>query len=119
VIAAATNLFAVLSGRSDANGLDHPRLEVFIGVIVGAIYLGGGGPPPTFGPANLWAYSVGVNFPDGYRVVHGLKPVMDRWPITQNVVPIANNTMVMVGSINGVLQLMARELPHLVECAAP
>lgn len=118
MIAAASNLLAVLNGRSDANGIDTPRLEVFIGVIVGSIYLGGGGPPPAFAPATLWAYSVGVNFPDGYRVVHGLKPVMDRWPTTQNVVPIANNTMVMVGSINGVLQLMARELPHIVGCSA-
>lgn len=98
-------------------GVNPPRLEAYLGVVLAAIYLGSpSGPAPAFAKASLWAYQVGVNFPDGYRVVDGLKPVMERWDDTYNVYPIKPDTMVLVGSVDGVLQLMARELPHTVGC---
>lgn len=100
---------------ADAN--NAPRVDAFVGVIAAVVFLPGG-TPPLFAPASQWAYDVWVNFPDGQRKVLALKPVMDRWTDAHNVVPIRVDTVVLVGSVNGHLQLMARELPHTVGCTA-
>lgn len=70
--------------------------------------------PPGFGEADEYTYDVYVNMPDNPSIVPGLSPVMERW--SGNVVPIKVDTVVMVGAVRGHLQLMARELPHLVDC---
>lgn len=115
MITAPTNLIAAsLAGRVDQK--NGPLVECFVGIVDAVVYLPGGAPPP-YAKASLWAYDVWVNFADGQRKVLAIKPVMERWDEAYNVVPIRVNTVVLVGSVNGNLQLMARELPHSVGCS--
>jgi hypothetical protein len=73
----------------------------------------------TSGDAIDWAanlsYDVTINFPDGRRQVRGLRPAKERWALTK-VRAIQPNTAVFVASVHGQLQLMDRELPHVVPC---
>lgn len=74
--------------------------------------------PVGHGPASLYAYDVWVNFPEGPRMVSGIKPSMERWSDSVDVIPILEKTIVPMGIIGGELQLMARELPHVTACNA-
>lgn len=89
-----------------------PELEVFHGVVRGHA-----GTSP--GLAKDITYKILINFPDGSREVAGIEPAIDRWPEPMKVVAIKPGTAVMVASVKGKLQLMARELPHIVPCETP
>lgn len=96
---------------------EQPPIEMFVGLVT-AVATG----PTGFGAASLYSYDVFVNFPvdqrsgSGPRICPGLKPAMQRWDDSINVIPLEINSVVHVASIAGELQLLARELPHTVPC---
>lgn len=68
------------------------------------------------GPANTMSYKVAVNFPDGMRQLEGMKPAMHRWPPEIKARAIEAGTIVPIALTKGIVQLMARELPHFEPC---
>ena len=70
--------------------------------------------PAGFGAAADYSYATHINFPDNPSVVEGIAPVCQRW--AGNVVPIEVGTPVIVASVRGHLQMMWREIPHIVDC---
>lgn len=74
--------------------------------------------PVGNGPASSYSYNVWVNFPDGPRMVNGIKPACEQWNDSINVLPILPKTIVPMGVIGGELQLMWREIPSVTPCGA-
>lgn len=69
--------------------------------------------------ANL-SYALLVNFPHGPVEMSGIVPSEERWEGDDlRVRAFAPGTPVLVASIRGQLQIMARELPHREPCPSP
>lgn len=75
-------------------------------------------PTPLSGPASAYSYGVRVNLPTGSVLCNNMKPVIERWDDSINVLPLEPNTPVIVASVLGELQLMAREIPSVTPCGA-
>lgn len=90
-------------------------IAIYPGIVV-AVQYAGSPPAPPFGPASLFSYDVLVNLPSGGSRCNGMKPVEERYPDIVNIVPLAVNRVVAVGSVKGQLQLMASEKLHVVPC---
>ena len=68
------------------------------------------------GPASPMSYKMLINFPDGPQEVDGIAPAVERYPDTMKVRAIKAGTFAWVGSVQGQLQLAARELPDIQPC---
>lgn len=74
----------------------------------------------TFGPASAMSYDMFVNSPTAPGVYPKMPILSPRWPDTIDCVPFKPGDVLLVGSVDGELQLMGTcgERPYVQPCAA-
>lgn len=74
--------------------------------------------PADHGAASAYSYDVWVNSPAGGQKYTGVTPTVQRWHDTQDVTPLAPNTMTIMGSVDKeYVGLLTRELAYVTQCS--